>query len=97
MVGNIGSDSWDKVRSEREGLIKAGVERARLGDMGGSGDLGEKRHKYIKENVLDLEHPMYDSKDSNDGTSEERFVVIKILFEALNAVDKIRQQACLKG
>jgi hypothetical protein len=78
-------------------LIKAGVERARLGDVGSSGDLGEERHKHIKEDVLDLEHPMYDPKDSDDGTSEKRFVDIEVLIEALNAINKIRQQACLKG
>jgi len=78
-------------------LIKAGVERTRLGDVSSSGNLGEEGHKYIEEDVLDLEHPMYDPKDSNNGTPEERFVIVEIMIKALNAIDKIRQQACLKG
>ena len=77
-------------------MIKAGVKRARLGDVSSSGDFGEEGYKHIKEDVLDLEYPMYDPKDSNDGTSEERFVDIEVLIKSLNAINKIRQQACLE-
>ena len=46
---------------------------------------------------MHLEYPMWDPKDSDNVTPEEWLVFVEILVEALNAVSKRRQQACLEG